>query len=103
MKVCGRLLMTGATVVVMVNCGDNAETKMILHPFWLRRKATFNGVGTSTTSEKLKMSMAIRLRESDMVIPGCVHSRENLEKPHPLLVIQACQAKLGMTKRVRDG
>ena len=52
MNVFGRLLMTGATVVVMVNCGDNAETKMMLHPFWLRRKATFNGVGTSTTSEK---------------------------------------------------
>ena len=103
MNVFGRLLMTGATVVVMVNCGDNAETKLILHPIWLRRKATFNGVGTSTTSEKLKMPMAMRLRESDMVIPGCVHSRENLEKTHPLLVIQACQAKLGMTKRVRDG
>ena len=99
MKVCGRLLMT---VVLMLNCGDNAEIKMILHPIWLHRKATFNGVGTSTTSEKLNMPMAMRLRESDMVIPGCVHSRENLEKTRLLLVIQACQAKLGMTKRVRD-
>ena len=45
MNVFGRLLMTGATVVVMVNFGVNAETKMILHPIWLRRKATFNGVG----------------------------------------------------------
>ena len=38
-----------------------------------------------------------------MVIPGCVHSYEIPEKTHPLLESQACQAKLGMTKRVRDG
>ena len=36
------------------------------------------------------MHMAIRLQESDIVIPGCVYS-------------QAYQVKLGMTKRVRDG
>ena len=47
--------------------------------------------------------MAIRLQESDMVILGCVHSHEILEKTQPLLLSQACQAKLGMTKRVRDG
>ena len=55
------------------------------------------------TSGKLKIPMAIRLQEFDMVIPGCVHSQEFLVKTHPLLVSQACQAKLGMTKRVRDG
>ena len=87
---------------------QNAETKMKvmgLHPFWLHRKATtFNGVGTSRTSGKLKIPMAIRLQESDMVIFGCcVHSHAIPEKTHPLLVSQACQAKLGMTKRVRDG
>ena len=38
-----------------------------------------------------------------MVIPGCVHSHEILEKTHPLLVSQACQPKLRMTKRLRDG
>ena len=38
-----------------------------------------------------------------MVIPGCVHSHEIPEKTHPLSVSQVCQAKLGMTKRVRDG
>ena len=48
-------------------------------------------------------SRAVRLQESDLVMPGCVHSRGILEKTHPLLVFQACQAKLGMTKRVRDG
>ena len=86
---------------------QNAEAKMNvlrLQPIWIHRNAaTFNGVGTSTTSGKLKMTMAIRLQESDMVIPGCAHSHEIPEKTHPLLVSQACQAKLGMTKRVRDG
>ena len=86
---------------------QNAEAKMKvlgLHPIWLHRKATTsNGVGTSTTSAKLTIPMAIRLQESDMVTPRCVHSHEILEKTHPLLVSEACQAKLGMTKRVRDG
>ena len=75
-----------------------------LHPTWLHRKATtFNGVGTSTTSGRLKIPMAIRLQESDMVIPGCVHSHEIPDKTHPLLLPQACQAQLGMTQRVREG
>ena len=85
----------------------NAEAKMKflgLHTFWIFRKAaTFNGFGASTTSGKLKIPMAVRLQESDMVIPGCILSHEILEKTHPLLLSQACQAKLGMTKRVRDG
>ena len=55
---------------------QNAETNMKvlgLHPIWLHRKATtFDGVGTTTTSGKLKIPMAIRLQEPDMVIPGCV-------------------------------
>ena len=38
-----------------------------------------------------------------MVKPRCVHSHEIPEKTHPFLLSQACQAKLGMTKRVRDG
>ena len=38
-----------------------------------------------------------------MVIPGCVHAHDIREKTHPLLASQGCQAKLGMTKRVRDG
>ena len=49
------------------------------------------------------MSMAIRLQESDLVILVCVHSHEIPEKTHLLLLSQAYQAKLGMTKRVRDG
>ena len=48
--------------------------------------------------ENLKIPTAIRLLESDMVIPGCVHSHEILEKTHPMFVSQACQAKLGVTK-----
>ena len=83
---------------------QSAEAKMNvlrIHSIWLQRKATtFNG--TSTTSGKFNMPMAIRLQESDMVISGCVHSHEILEKTHPWFVSQACHAKLGMTKRVRD-
>ena len=85
---------------------QNAETKKVsgLRPVWLHKKATtVNGVGTSNTSEMLKIPMATRPQESDMVIPRCVHSHEILEKIHLLSVSQACQAKLGMTKRVRDG
>ena len=47
--------------------------------------------------------MAIRLHVSDMVKQECVHSHEIPEKTHPLLLFEACQAKLSMTKRVRDG
>ena len=69
-----------------------------LQPIWVHRRATtFNGVGKSTTSGKLKIPMAMRLQESDKVIPRCA------KKTIPLLMSQACQAKLGMTKRVRDG
>ena len=42
------------------------------------------------------------MQESDLVIPECVHSHDIPEKTHPLLVSQAYQAKLGMTKRVRE-
>ena len=35
---------------------------------------------------KLKIPMAFRLQESDMVIPGCVHSHEIPGKTHLLLV-----------------
>ena len=63
---------------------QNAETKMKvlgLHPIWLHGKATpFNGVGTSTTIGQLKVSMATRLQESDMLMPGCVHTHEIPEK-----------------------
>ena len=86
---------------------QSAEAKMkvlCFHPIWLHRKTiTFNGVGTSTTSGEQNKPMAIRLQESGMVIPGaCIHTKSR-KKTHPLLLSQACQAKLGMTKRVRDG
>ena len=101
MKVFGELLAMAVTVVVIVKCGDkNAETKMKVtgfHSHLAAQKATtFNGVRTSTTSGKLKIPMAIRLQESDMVISGCVHSHEILEKTHLLLVSQACHAKLSI-------
>ena len=47
--------------------------------------------------------MPIRLQESDMMVPVSVHSHEIPEKTQPLPVSQACQAKLIMTNRVRDG
>ena len=57
---------------------QNAEAQLKvlgLRPIWLHRKDLLpNGAGTSTTSGKLSIPMAIRLQESDMVIPGCVHS-----------------------------
>ena len=85
---------------------QNAEAKMKvsrLQPIWVHRKATtFDGVGTSTTSGKLKISM-VRVQESDMVKPGFVHSHEIQKKTHLLSLSPGCQAKLGMTKRVRDG
>ena len=69
-----------------------------LRPIRLHRKATtFNCVGSSTTSGKLKIPTAIQLQESDMVIPGCAQSQEILGKTHPLLVSRGCEAKLGMT------
>ena len=50
--------------------------------------------------EDLRGHTTARIRQ---VIRGCVHSHEIPEKTHPLLLSQACQAKLGMMKRVRDG
>ena len=103
----GRLSTMGITVVVMAKFGDKTlKQKSKCWAFDLsgctERQLLFNGVETSTTSGKLNMPMAIRLQESDMVIHGCVHSLKIPDKTHPLLVSQACQAKLGMTKRVRD-
>ena len=93
--------------VTVVAWRQKAEVKMKvlgLHPIWLHRQATtVHGVGTSTTSGKLKIPVAIRLQESDMVTRKCVHSHEIQEKTHPLLLSQSRQAKLGRTKRVRDG
>ena len=66
---------------------QNGEIKMKvlgLHLVWLHNEATtFNGVGTSTTSGKLKIPLAIGLQESDMVMPGCVHSHVIPEKTYP--------------------
>ena len=86
---------------------QNAEAKkrvLRLQTVWVHRKGTtFKGVGASTTSGKLIIPMTIRLQESDMVILGCVHLHDIPKKTHRLLLSQACQAKFGMTKRVRDG
>ena len=83
----------------------NAEAKMKilgLHPIRLHREATtFNGVGTSTTSGKLKISRPYDCRNPAWWYPGaCIRTRR---RHIFLLVSLACQAKLGMTKRVCDG
>ena len=88
-------------------CRHNAEAKMKVFRCSSHLAAQkcncFQQCRNEHDKRVLKISMAIRLQESDMVIPGCVHSHEILEKAHPLLLSQACQAKLGTTKRVREG
>ena len=76
---------------------QNAEAKMKvlrLQPIWVHRKATtFNGVGTSTTSGKQKKPMAIRLQESEIVIPGCVHSHEIPKKDTSFVTVPGVSGK----------
>ena len=82
--------MTGAIAVVVFKYGAKiADMKMKV----VGLHTTFNRIGTRTTSGKLKIPMAIQLQESDMVIPGCVHSHELPEKTHPFFVSQACQSQ----------
>ena len=49
------------------------------------------------------MPAAFLLNESGMVLPGSIDSHETATSKHPLLISQACQAKLGFTKKSRDG
>ena len=75
---------------------QNAGTKMKvlgLRPISLHRKATtFNGVGMSTRSGKLKIRMAIQLQESDMVIPGCTRNSGQITS---LVVVPGMLSKAG--------
>ena len=77
----------------------NAETKMKVlgfHPIWLHGEATTcNGVETSTTNGTLKIPMAIRLQESDMVMPGYVHSHENSREDTSLVSVSGMSSKVG--------
>ena len=63
----------------------------------------FTGIGTSATTGKWKMPAAFLLNESGMLLPGSIDSHETEKSKHPLLISQACQAKLGFTKKSRDG
>ena len=88
----------------MAKSGDNLPKEKMkvsrIQTIWVHREATiFNGVGTSTTSGKLKIPMAIRLQESDMVILGCTHSYDIL-KNTSFVAVSGVSAKPGMTKRV---
>ena len=75
----------------------NAETKIFVlrfQPLWVHRKGTtLNGIGTSTTGGKLKIPLSVRLQVSDMVIPGCVHSHEILEKTHPFVTVTGMKSR----------
>ena len=84
--------------------GENTIHPKGLKAVWLHQKATtFNGVGTTTNRLKTEVAMAVKLEESRLILPGWVPTHKILEKSHLLLLCQACQAKLGMVKRVRDG
>ena len=67
------------------------------------KTTNFTGIGTSPTTGKWKMPAAFLLNESGMVLPGSIDSHETETSKHPLLISQACQAKLGFTKKSRDG
>ena len=80
-----------------------------LHFLWLHGKATtFNGVGTSTTSGKLKIPMAIRLSESDMVTGFFMMRNDHLLYNHyacnPLLndLVIDCDDEPGVNSAARD-
>ena len=62
------------------------------------KTTNFTGIGTSPTTGKWKMPAAFLLNESGMVLPGSIDSHETETSRHPLLISQACQAKLGFTK-----
>ena len=99
MTVFVRLLMTGATAVVFCEVWRQNESFGAFILFGCTSKQLLSmAFERARPSGKLKIPVAIRLQESDMVILGCVHSHEIPEKTHPLLVSQAFHAMLGMTK-----
>ena len=85
----------------------NAEEKWKNLGFkcYFRNKApmSFDGVGSTQTHGKVKMHMALRLEETGLILPSTLSSHEIPKKVTPLLLSQALQAHLGMTKCVRRG
>ena len=67
---------------VIAKPGDKNESLAPSSHLVHRKGTTLNGVGTSTTGGKLKIPMAIRLQESDMVTLEYVHPPEIPEKTH---------------------
>ena len=86
---------------------ETAEKKLAARgfkPFWVHGDSTnFKGIGEKATSGKIKIPFGIELVESGMIIPGTVSTHEVPKASHPMLLSQACQAKLGMTKSMRAG
>ena len=85
----------------------NAEEKWKNLGFkcYFRNKApmSFDGAGSTQTRGKIKVPMALRLEENGLILPSRLSSHEIPKKVTPLLLSQALQAHLGMTKCVRRG
>ena len=63
----------------------------------------FSGVGSKASSGKYTMPCGLRLEDSQLILPGGLDSHDMPNSKHPFLLSQACQAKLGFRKDVRDG
>ena len=63
----------------------------------------FSGVGSKASGGKHTIPCGLRLEESHLILPGRLDSHEMPNSMHPLLISQACQAKLGFRRDVRDG
>ena len=86
---------------------ENAEKKWNKLGFnsYLKSSAItkFSGVGTAPSSGKWKLPCAIKLKKSELILPGALDSHEIADTRHPLLLSQGFQAKLGFTKSTRRG
>eukprot|EP00973_Karenia_brevis_P028451 3920655-Karenia_brevis.AAC.1 len=72
---------------------------------WVHQNAkTFTGIGGCKvkTFGKRRMPVALKLRESQQIIPGFLESHEQ-EGARPLLLSDQAQAQLGFVKDMRDG
>ena len=67
------------------------------------KSTKFTGVGSAPSTGQWKLPAAFKLEESGLVLPGAIDSHEIADARHPLLLSQACQAKLGFTKSSRKG
>jgi hypothetical protein len=64
---------------------------------------SFTGVGTKASSGSYMLPTGFRLKQSNLIIPGCVVSHQMPGSTHPMLLSQQAQSMLGFQKDVRDG